>query len=312
MVLTISLHFVPFIGDVIVKKEDWANYKLHIVSFNNFPTAAGLASSAAGFACLVYTVAQVYGIEESYPGELSAIARVGSGSACRSLYGGWVKWEMGAKDDGSDSLAIQVADEHHWPEVVIAVLVVSEHRKPIGSTSAMERTVQNSDLLKHRCAHVVPERMKQMEQAILEKNFDVFGKLTIQDSNQFHAVCLDTYPPVMYLNDTSKYIINVMTQYNEHYGQVKAAYTYDAGPNAVIYTTQDVLPELMQVVHHFFPANEEQANTPLPTHLAHIKSPVIPNALQRIIETRPGPGPTVLDAANHLIDVATGLPTKSN
>lgn len=299
------------IGEVLVKKEEWADYKLHIVSYNNFPTAAGLASSAAGFACLVYTVAQVYGIEEKYEGELSAIARVGSGSACRSLYGGWVKWEMGEKADGSDSLAVQVADEKHWPEVVIAVLVVSEHRKPIGSTSAMERSVQNSDLLKHRAAHVVPERMKQMEKAILDKDFDAFGKLTIQDSNQFHAVCLDTYPPVMYLNDTSKFIINVLTQYNEHYGQVKAAYTYDAGPNAVIYTTQDVLPELLQVVHHFFPANDEQAATPLPAHLAHLKSPVFPNALQRIIQTRPGPGPTLLDPSHHLIDVASGLP-KSN
>lgn len=278
------------------------------MSFNNFPTAAGLASSAAGFACLVYTVAQVYGIEESYAGELSAIARVGSGSACRSLYGGWVKWEMGAKEDGSDSLAVQVADEHHWPEVVIAVLVVSEHRKPIGSTSAMERSVQNSDLLKHRAAHVVPERMKQMEKAILDKDFDKFGQLTIQDSNQFHAVCLDTYPPVMYLNDVSKLIINVMTQYNAHYGQVKAAYTYDAGPNAVIYTTQDALPEILQVVHHFFPADEEQAKTALPEHLAHIKGPIVPNALQRIIQTRPGPGPVILDAASHLIDTTSGLP----
>ena len=297
------------LGEVIVKKEEWTQYKLHIVSFNNFPTAAGLASSAAGFACLVFTVAQVYGIEESYPGELSAIARVGSGSACRSLYGGWVKWEMGEMADGSDSLAVQVADEKHWPEVVIAVLVVSEHRKPIGSTSAMERSVQNSDLLKHRAAHVVPERMKQMEKAILDRNFNEFGKLTIQDSNQFHAVCLDTYPPVMYLNDTSKFIINVLTQYNAHYGEVKAAYTFDAGPNAVIYTTKDVLPELLQVVHHYFPSNEEQANTPVPDHLAHaIKSPVFPNSLQRIIQTNPGPGPQILEASAHLIDVTTGLP----
>lgn len=296
-----------------MKKEDWANYKLHIVSFNNFPTAAGLASSAAGFACLVYTVAQVYGIQESYSGELSAIARVGSGSACRSLYGGWVKWEMGEKADGSDSLAVQVADEKHWPEVVIAVLVVSEHRKPIGSTSAMERSVQNSDLLKHRAANVVPERMKAMEKAILDRNFDEFGKLTIQDSNQFHAVCLDTYPPVMYLNDVSKQIINLLTQYNAHYGEVRAAYTFDAGPNAVIYTKKEYLPEILQLVHHYFPANEEEAKTAVPEHLvASIKMPVFPQTLQRIINTSPGPGPLALDASAHLIDTATGLPKPSH
>ena len=284
---------------------------MHICSYNNFPTAAGLASSAAGFACLVYTIAQLYGIEESYPGELSAIARMGSGSACRSMYGGWVKWEMGTKEDGSDSFAIQVADEKHWPEVVIAVLVVSEHRKPIGSTSAMERSVQNSELLKYRASHIVPERMKLMEKAIMERNFDEFGKLTIQDSNQFHAVCLDTYPPVMYLNDISKFIINVITQYNEHYGCVKAAYTFDAGPNAVIYTTKDVLPELLQVIHHFFPSKDEQPNTSLPSHLASsIKSLVFPNSLQRIIQTSPGPGPILQDASAHHQLVFTQQKTK--
>jgi diphosphomevalonate decarboxylase len=138
---------------VIVKKEDWPQYKVHICSENNFPTAAGLASSASGFACLVYALAQLYGIQEQYPGELSSIARVGSGSACRSLAGGFVKWEAGVKADGSDSLAVQVADEKHWPEMAILILVVSSHRKPIGSTDAMERSVQTSDLLKVRFLH---------------------------------------------------------------------------------------------------------------------------------------------------------------
>lgn len=197
-----------------MKKEDWVHYKVHICSENNFPTAAGLASSASGFACLVYTLAQLYGIQEQYPGELSSIARMGSGSACRSLAGGFVKWEAGVKADGSDSLAVQVADEKHWPEVAILILVVSSHRKPIGSTDAMERSVQTSDLLKHRAAVVVPERMKRMEEAIQKKDFQAFAIETMKDSNQFHAVCLDTYPPVFYLNDLSKQIVNVLTRYN--------------------------------------------------------------------------------------------------
>lgn len=59
---------------------------VHICSENNFPTAAGLASSAAGYACLVYALAELYEIQ----GDVSVIARRGSGSACRSIYGGWV------------------------------------------------------------------------------------------------------------------------------------------------------------------------------------------------------------------------------
>ncbi|XP_015252156.1 PREDICTED: diphosphomevalonate decarboxylase-like isoform X1 [Cyprinodon variegatus] len=97
------------------------SHKVHICSVNNFPTAAGLASSAAGYACLVYTLAQAFGVE----GELSGIARQGSGSACRSMYGGFVQWIMGSKEDGKDSVAQQVEPESHWPELRVLVLVVS-------------------------------------------------------------------------------------------------------------------------------------------------------------------------------------------
>eukprot|EP01052_Picozoa_sp_SAG31_P033431 SAG31_NODE_3777_length_3892_cov_2.842605_3_plen_166_part_00 len=72
-------------GGVVVRKEDWPKYKVHVVSVNTFPTAAGLASSAAGYACLVYSLAQLFAVKESFEGELSVIARQGSGSACRSL-----------------------------------------------------------------------------------------------------------------------------------------------------------------------------------------------------------------------------------
>lgn len=70
----------------------------------------------------VYTLAKVFGVE----GELSCIARQGSGSACRSMYGGFVQWIMGQRDDGKDSLAQQVEPESHWPELRILVLVVSQ------------------------------------------------------------------------------------------------------------------------------------------------------------------------------------------
>ena len=70
-------------GRTVVGRDEWPAYKVHVVSVNTFPTAAGLASSAAGYACLVYSLAQLFAVEESYEGELSAIARQGSGSACR-------------------------------------------------------------------------------------------------------------------------------------------------------------------------------------------------------------------------------------
>ena len=98
-------------GEVIVKKEDWPQYRLHISSVNTFPTGAGLASSAAGLACLVHTLTKVFNARETYPGQFSAIARQGSGSASRSLFGGFVRWQKGEKADGTDSIAVQVANE---------------------------------------------------------------------------------------------------------------------------------------------------------------------------------------------------------
>jgi len=115
-------------GSAIIPKEELANYKIHIVSHNNFPTASGLASSASGFASLVFTLAKLYGIEEKFPGELTTIARVGSGSACRSIYGGFVKWIAGTKPSGEDSIAVQIAPETHWPMDVF-ILVVSAKKK---------------------------------------------------------------------------------------------------------------------------------------------------------------------------------------
>jgi diphosphomevalonate decarboxylase len=77
----------PTTGDVLVKKEDWSKYKVHIASVNTFPTGAGLASSAAGYACLTSVLAKLYCCEETFDGQLTAIARQGSGSASRSLFG---------------------------------------------------------------------------------------------------------------------------------------------------------------------------------------------------------------------------------
>ncbi len=102
----------PTTGEVIVKQDEWPQYKLHISSVNTFPTGAGLASSAAGLACFVASLADVFAAKEEYLGQFTAIARQGSGSASRSLFGGFVKWEKGEKPCGTDSIAVQIADEN--------------------------------------------------------------------------------------------------------------------------------------------------------------------------------------------------------
>lgn len=85
----------------------------------------------------------------------------------------------------------------------------------------MKRSVETSELLRYRADKCVPERVEEMEKAIVKKNFVKFAELTMKDSNQMHAVCLDTYPPCSYLNDVSHSIIDVIHAYNEAVNDTK-------------------------------------------------------------------------------------------
>ncbi|XP_060110263.1 diphosphomevalonate decarboxylase [Heteronotia binoei] len=289
-------------------------YKVHIASENNFPTAAGLASSAAGYACLVYTLAKLYGVE----GELSEVARQGSGSACRSMFGGFVQWAMGERADGKDSIALQVAPEIHWPELRVLILVVSAEKKPVGSTAGMQTSVKTSLLLKHRAEAVVPERMMQMIQHIQRRDFEAFAELTMKDSNQFHAACLDTFPPIFYLNDISKQVIALVHRFNAHHNKIKVGYTFDAGPNAVLFALEDTVGELVEVVKRSFPPEDnggqflkglpvEGASLSEELLSAVVRAPV-PGVIQYLLHTKPGPGPMkVEDSSVHLLR-PDGLP----
>lgn len=280
-----------------------ADLKLRIVSENNFPTAAGLASSAAGYAALVASVSRLYQLPQSAE-ELSKVARQGSGSACRSLMGGYVAWEAGEKADGSDSKALQIAPESHWPEMRAAILVVSADKKDVPSTAGMQATVATSELFAHRVKETVPVHYTKMAQAIKDRDFESFAELTMQESNQFHAVCLDTVPPIFYLNDTSRAATRAVNEINKAAGKTIAAYTFDAGPNAVIYyqqaDEQKVLGPLKMALGHLhgwdnrpdvYSENEGVDERPFS---------VLSKGVSRVILTKVGEGPQTLDT--HLIN----------
>jgi diphosphomevalonate decarboxylase len=294
-----------------------STFPVHIASHNNFPTAAGLASSASGFAALVASLAALYELPAT-PSQLSVIARQGSGSACRSLFGGYVAWEMGSAPDGSDSLAVEVAPREHWPDLHALICVVSDDKKGTSSTSGMQRTVETSPLLQHRIAHVVPARMDAIKDAILRRDFTTFARITMQDSNQFHAVALDTDPPIFYLNDVSRAIIAIITEYNRAAGAIKAAYTYDAGPNAVIYAPKENIKEIVELLLGYFPQSE-----PFPDPFSlnvnnqgrlpdgfneKVAKPFPVASVKGFIHTRVGDGPRKLGAEETLLG-SNGLPT---
>ena len=308
----------PTTGQIVLSKNDWKKMHVHIASYNTFPTAAGLASSAAGYAALVSALVELYGAKESFPGEFTAIARQGSGSACRSLYGGFVAWRQGgAKEDWSDSIAEQVATECHWPEIRAVILVVSDAKKETSSTDGMSTSVATSELLTFRAKEVVSKRMDIIEEAIKSKDFESFGKVTMMDSNQFHATCLDTYPPIFYMNDVSRSVVQMVHKYNAWAGEIRAAYTFDAGPNAVLYTLDKYVVELLALVLKYYPAASEELlgeyvnNAPVAKEALEFElDPSLVAAVEKtgrvheagdvkmVYCTKGGPGPQVLDASD--------------
>ncbi|KAJ1891151.1 diphosphomevalonate decarboxylase, partial [Kickxella alabastrina] len=308
-----------------------SQWRIHVCSENNFPTAAGLASSASGYAALVSALGTLYKLPQT-TSELSRVARVGSGSACRSMFGGFVAWQAGVADDGNDSLAVQVASREHWPELQALILVASDKKKAISSTAGMQTTVETSALFAERVRTVVPQRMEDMKAAIAARDFPRFAEITMRDSNQFHAVCLDTYPPISYMNDTSRAIAGLVHAFNASRGRVAAAYTYDAGPNAVIYALSADMRELVELVTYCFPREDcvlPEAFYPDPFSVfaspdqvgLHLSDPAVvklaetigkfpAGSVRRIIHTEVGDGPRVLPASQSLLNDA-GMPKRA-
>lgn len=284
---------------------------LRIVSENNFPTAAGLASSAAGFAALVRAVANLYQLPQS-PRELSRIARQGSGSACRSLMGGYVAWRTGELADGSDSLAEEVAPASHWPEMRALILVVSAEKKDVPSTEGMQTTVNSSELFATRAQSIVPQRMDAIEAAIQDRDFPKFAEITMRDSNTFHATCLDSWPPIFYMNDVSRAAVRLVHDINNAVGRTVAAYTFDAGPNAVIYYEDKDSELVAGTVKAILGADTVGWEGPFYQRLANVTAPgvaldkvdprilsVLKDGISRVILTGVGEGPITTE--EHLV-----------
>ncbi|MBI2445911.1 diphosphomevalonate decarboxylase [Candidatus Micrarchaeota archaeon] len=221
----------------LIRKQAGIRHKAKIASLNGFPTAAGFASSAAGMAALACAASKAAGLDLNAK-DLSILARLGSGSACRSVMGGCVEWKAGKKADGSDSYAEQVAPASHWPELRNVIAVVDAKKKKVSSRSGMKQTIRTSALYPARVSYI-PVLMRDIKAAIQSKDFPAFGELTMREAMNMHAVMLDTWPPIVYLNDYSKEIMYAVNEYNQAAGKIKAAYTFDAGPNAHVYTTDD-------------------------------------------------------------------------
>jgi diphosphomevalonate decarboxylase len=218
-----------------------------VISQSNFPKAAGLASSAAGIAALVYAANSALGLGLDQK-ELSKIARIGSGSACRSTVGGFVLWTKGERDDGEDSYCYQIFPEYHWKELVDVIPIVSSSKKKVSSRKGMIRTSETSALMKCR-VEFVENSLKDVIDSIAKKDEQRFYYWTMRHSNNMHAVILDSWPSFFYLNDTSFRIMEWIQDSGI------AGYTFDAGPNPHIFTTEKHVDEVINFIKQLGIAN---------------------------------------------------------
>jgi len=192
-------------------------------SVTDFPMGAGLASSAAAFASLTLAGCAAAGLELDRR-ELSALARRGSGSAARSIYGGFVELLTGAGDE--DSFARPLAVPERWS--IVDLIVLTDPRPKSTGSTAGHSSAQTSPLQAARVSDA-PRRLQACREAVLATDFERLAEVVEQDSNMMHAVMMTSSPPLHYWQPSS---LAVMAQVRSLRAQgVAVCYTVDAGPN---------------------------------------------------------------------------------
>jgi diphosphomevalonate decarboxylase len=231
-----------------------------VTSVNNFPTAAGLASSASAFAALAAAAASAAGLAVS-PTRLSEWARRGSGSAARSVFGGFVEMHKGQRADGRDAVAEPLAAADFW-DLRILIAITSEKAKQTGSTGGMQQS-RNSSVYYPAWVDTAEDDLNAMRAALLQKDFTRVGELSEYSCLKMHALALSGQPGLLYWNGATVEIMHAVR--NLRGGGIEAYFTIDAGPQVKVLC----LPENQDVV--------EGALRRIPGVL-------------RIIKTRPGSG----------------------
>lgn len=199
------------------------NLRALVDSSSNFPAGAGIASSASAFAAITLAATHACALELDATA-LSRLARRGSGSACRSIFGGFVEWQAG--DGDTTSYAEPLAPPEHWP-LVDVIAVVSQAPKPTGSTEG-HGLAASSPLQAARVADT-PRRLSACRQAILQRDFAALADVVELDSLMMHAVMMTSSPPLLYWQPSTLIVLHAVAEWRRHGAGVCA--TVDAGPN---------------------------------------------------------------------------------
>lgn len=230
-----ALNRVQAFLDVIRER---ANSFLHaqVISQNNFPTGAGIASSASAFAALALASSKAMGLNMD-EADLTQLARRGSGSACRSIPAGFVEWYAG--DTDKESYARSIAPVEHW-DLVDCIAMISSQHKATGSTAG-HHIAGNSPLQSARVLDA-PRRLDICRRAILDRDFHAFAEIVELDSNLMHAVMMTSTPPLFYWQPHSLELMTLVSAWRQE--GLPACYTLDAGANVHILCLSNAVDEL--------------------------------------------------------------------
>ena len=250
----------------LVRRQAQLDLPVQIESHNDFPTAAGLASSSSGFAALTMAAAAAAGLDLSRR-ELSVIARQGSGSACRSLFGGFAEWLPGDNTDGSDSHAVPLYEADYWPMSVL-IAVVNPGPKPVGSTQGMQMTASTSPYHSAFVQQTVLD-LEDARTALAARDFGALGQVAERSALRMHADMMAADPGLIYM---SAHTLQVIQKVRDMQSQgMPVFFTVDAGPNVKVFCADGVQPQAARELKQLA-------------------------CVQELLRAAPGPGACLVDA----------------
>lgn len=197
--------------------------KAKVVSKNSFPKSAGIAASASGFAALTLAGVKAVGLDLSEK-ELTILARLGSGSACRSIPDGFVEWKTGDKSE--DSYAYSLYPANYW-DLRDIICIVETEKKKVSSTEGMEKA-WSSPFYRIRLESL-RNKIEKIKKAMAEKNFKLLGEITEEEAINMHCVMMTQKPALFYWTKETIEIIQAVLLWRNQGTPVY--FTIDAGPN---------------------------------------------------------------------------------
>lgn len=230
-------------------RSDKTHFRVDI--FANIPIGAGLASSACGFATIVLALNELFAWKLSKH-ELSILARLGSGSAARSIWHGFVEWQSGERSDGMDSHGVLI--QQQWPELCVGLHYLNKQEKKLSSRIAMQRTIETSRLYS-AWPNQVQQDLLYIKEAIKTRDFDMLGKTAENNAMAMHATMASAWPPIVYSLEETLSAMQKIWKLREE--GLSVYFTQDAGPNLKLLFLKKDLAEVqvhfpsLEIIHPF-------------------------------------------------------------